>query len=321
MTAHDLRGDEPTLGTPASGAGRYAPSPSGDLHLGNLRTALLAWLFARTTGRSFLMRIEDLDRARDAGSAAAQLEDLARLGLDWDGEPVLQTSRGAAHAAAIAQLEAAGLVYECTCTRKDILAAPSAPHAPPGAYPGTCRERTPAEREAARAAIAPRTPALRLRVPDGTLAPAFTDMVLGEVPGDIDDLVLRRGDGTVAYNLAVVVDDAEMEIDQIVRGEDLAPSTPRQILLQRLLGLASPPAVEYAHVPLVLGPTGARLAKRDGAVTLRQLEASGTSAKRVLAQLAESLNLATPSETVTPGQLIARFDPAQLPKAPWTWRP
>lgn len=321
MSAHGPRGNSATPLEHVSGAGRYAPSPSGDLHLGNLRTALLAWLFARATGRAFLMRIEDLDRARDAGSAAAQLEDLARLGLDWDNEPVLQTDRGAAYEAAISRLSDAVLVYECTCTRKDILAAPSAPHAPPGAYPGTCRDRTAAERESARAAIAPRIPALRLRVPDGTLPPTFTDRVLGETWGDIDDLVLRRGDGTVAYNLAVVVDDAEMGVDQIVRGADLAPSTPRQILLQRLLDLPSPPAVEYAHVPLVLGPTGARLAKRDGAVTLRELEAAGTSAMLVLSQLAQSLNLATPCEPVTAQQLIPRFDPAQLPKTPWTWRP
>lgn len=301
------------------GAGRYAPSPSGDLHLGNLRTALLAWLFARSTGRDFVLRIEDLDRARDAGSAAAQLEDLARLGIDWDGDPVLQSSRGAAHEAAIAQLAGAGLVYECTCTRKDILAAPSAPHAPPGAYPGTCRDRTPEERLAARERIAPRRPALRLRVPDGTVAPQFVDLMLGEIAGDIDDLVLRRGDGTVAYNLAVVVDDAAMGVDQIVRGADLASSTPRQNLLQRLLGLPSPPTVEYAHVPLVLGPTGARLAKRDGAVTLRQLEAAGVSAHEVLAQLAHSLGLAVPGERVSAAGLIERFDPAALPREPWSW--
>ena len=315
VTAHSRDNERPV------GAGRYAPSPSGDLHLGNLRTALIAWLFARSTGRDFFMRIEDLDRARDAGSAAAQLEDLARLGLDWDGDPVLQSSRGAAHEAAIDRLADAGLVYECTCTRKDILAAPSAPHAPPGAYPGTCRDRTPEERRAARELIAPRQPALRLRVPDGTAAPEFTDLMLGEVRGDIDDLVLRRGDGTVAYNLAVVVDDAAMGVDQIVRGADLAPSTPRQILLQRLLDLPSPPAVEYAHVPLVFGSTGARLAKRDGAVTLRQLEAAGTSAQDVLTQLAHSLGLAASGERVTPAELVSRFDPARLPREPWNWRP
>ena len=302
-------------------AGRYAPSPSGDLHLGNLRTALLAWLFARSSGRGFLMRIEDLDRGRDAGAAGRQLEDLAALGIDWDGEPVLQTERGADHETAIAELAGRGLVYECTCTRRDILSAPSAPHAPPGAYPGTCRDRSESERAAARERILPRLPALRLRMPEGAGELAFDDRLMGRVTGVVDDLVLRRGDGAVAYNLAVVVDDAAMGVDQIVRGDDLAPSTPRQIALQRLLGLPTPPAVEYAHVPLVLGPSGARLAKRDGAVTLRELRADGIGAERVRSRLAESLALATPEESVSPEQLLARFDPELLPREPWVWSP
>lgn len=301
------------------GAGRYAPSPSGDLHLGNLRTALLAWLFARSSGRRFLMRIEDLDRARDAGAGTRQLEDLARLGIDWDGDPVLQSERGADHEAAIARLAEGGLVYECSCTRRDILAAPSAPHAPPGAYPGTCRDLSAAERAAARARIAPREPALRLRAPEGVTRLAFDDLLLGPTTGDIDDFVLRRGDGTVAYNLAVVVDDAAMGVDQIVRGDDLAPSTPRQILLQRLLAVPSPPEVEYAHVPLVLGPTGARLAKRDGAVTLSELRDRGVSDADALSTLAASLGLAAEGERVTPARLLERFDPAELPREPWTW--
>lgn len=300
------------------GAGRYAPSPSGDLHLGNLRTALLAWLFARASGRRFLIRIEDLDRARDAGSAERQLDDLERLGLDWDEDPVRQTARIDAYERAIARLEEQGLVYACTCTRRDILAAPTAPHAPPGAYPGICRDRTPTERAAAAQAIAPRMPALRLRVPEGTEAPVFTDRVLGEVHGDVDDLVLRRGDGTIAYNLAVVVDDAEQGVTQVVRGDDLAPSTPRQILLQRLLGLPTP---EYAHVPLVLGPTGARLAKRDGAVTLAELPAQRFTDAGVRALLGRSLGLAAAGEAVTTTQLLGRFDPDTLPREPWTWRP
>ena len=309
--------------TEPRGAGRYAPSPSGDLHLGNLRTALLAWLFARASGRRFLMRVEDLDRARDAGTAASQLADLERLGIDWDGEAVLQTELGAGHEAAIARLAEAGLVYECTCSRKDILAAPTAPHAPPGAYPGTCRELSDDERAAAREAIAPRRPALRLRVPEGTAAPEFDDLILGRVRGDIDDLVLKRGDGTVAYNLAVVVDDAEMGVDQVVRGDDLAPSTPRQILLQRLLGYEARgmAVAEYAHAPLVLGPSGARLANRDGAVTLAQLRDAGVADAEVLSVLAGSLGLAAPGERVTPAGMLDRFDPAALPREPWTWDP
>ena len=265
------------------------------------------------------MRIEDLDRARDSGAAASQLADLAAIGIEWDGEPVLQTDRGEAHAEAIAALRAAGLVYECTCTRKDILAAPTAPHAPPGAYPGTCRDLTDAERDAARERIAPRLPALRLRAPEGLTSLFFDDVLLGRMNGDIDDLVLRRGDGTVAYNLAVVVDDAAMGVDQVVRGDDLASSTPRQILLQQLLGLQTVPEVEYAHVPLVLGPSGARLAKRDGAVTLADLSSGGVTPNDVLTMLAVSLGIAAPNERVTTAQLADRFDPTAMPREPWTW--
>ena len=307
--------------SPDRGAGRYAPSPSGELHLGNLRTALLAWLFARSTGRRFLMRVEDVDRDRDAGAAAGQLADLQQLGIDWDGDAVLQSARRAAHEAAISRLTEAGLVYECTCTRREILEAPSAPHAPPGAYPGTCRDRSAEQREGARRRIAPRLPALRLRVPEDAREGSFTDLILGRVSGTIDDLVLRRGDGAIAYNLAVVVDDAAMGVDQIVRGDDLASSTPRQNLLQRLLGLPSPPEVVYAHVPLVLGPSGARLAKRDGSVTLADLAARGVDAGEVRARLAVSLELATPGESVTMMQLLERFDPVRLPREPWVWTP
>lgn len=300
------------------GAGRYAPSPSGRLHIGNLRTALVAWLFARSTGRAFLLRVEDLDRARDTGAAAEQLAELAAVGIDWDGEIVLQSTRSAAYEAAIARLASAGLVYECTCSRADILAAPSAPHAPPGAYPGTCRDLSTEERELARAAIAPRQPALRLRVPEGTVAPSFNDRILGHVPGVVDDLVLRRGDGTVAYNLAVVVDDAEMGVDQVVRGDDLAPSTSRQILLEQLLGYPNP---EYAHVPLVLGPSGKRLAKRDGAVTLEDLAERGVTAETVRGWMAESLGLAEAGEAPEIATLLARFDAALLSGEAWTFTP
>lgn len=303
--------------TTPTGAGRYAPSPSGDLHLGNLRTALLAWLFARSSGRRFLMRIEDLDLARDSGAADAQLRDLAALGLDWDGEAIRQTDRAPLYAAALERLDRAGLVYECTCTRREIAEAPTAPHEPPGAYPGTCRDRTPEQRESARTAILPRPPALRLRVPEEAREQHFDDLLLGRVSGRVDDLVLRRGDGAFAYNLAVVVDDADTGVDQVVRGDDLAASTPRQRLLQRLLGLPEP---QYAHVPLVLGPNGARLAKRDGAVTLADLAAQGVDAARVRSMLAESLGLAAPGEAVTVDRLLARFDPAALPREPWVWR-
>jgi len=298
------------------GAGRFAPSPSGDLHLGNLRTALLAWLFARSTGRRFFMRIEDVDRGRDAGAAAQQLTDLAALGINWDGDVVTQTDRRDAHEAAIHALAAQGLVYECYCSRREIAEAPSAAHGVAGAYPGTCRDLTDEERVSARQRIAPRQPALRLRTPADLHTRSFTDLLLGEVTGPVDDFVLQRGDGAIAYNLAVVVDDADMGVDQVVRGDDLADSTPRQLLLQQLLGLPTP---EYAHVPLVFGPSGARLAKRDGAVTLADLAAAGHSAADVLSLLAESLRLAAPGEHVSAEELLDRFDIAKLPKEPWVY--
>ena len=266
--------------------------------MGNLRTALLAWLFARSTGREFLMRVEDLDTGRTAdGAEARQLADLAAIGLDWDGDVVRQSSRTGLYAAALERLD----VYECYCTRREILAAPSAPHAPEGAYPGTCRDLTEAEREVRRRE---RPAALRLRATVDEFT--VTDLLHGEYTGAVDDFVLRRGDGTYAYNLAVVVDDAAQGIDQVVRGDDLLSSAPRQAYLTSLLG-GTPPT--YAHVPLVLGPTGVRLAKRDGAVTLA--ERGGPSV--VLPELAASLGL----RGATPRAMLAGFDPAALPRAPW----
>lgn len=301
------------------GAGRYAPSPSGDLHLGNLRTAMLAWLFARTTNRSFFVRIEDIDRQRDAGAAAQQLDDLRELGIDWDGEPVVQTSRALDHEHAIQRLSKEGLVYECFCTRREIHEAASAPHHPPGVYPGTCRDLTVSEQASARERIWPRKPSLRLRVPERFLLPGamqFDDVMLGRVTGLVDDIVLRRGDGAVAYNLAVVVDDAMMGVDQVVRGDDLAPLTARQLVLMELLGYPTP---QYAHVPLVLGPTGARLAKRDGAVTMAQLRQTGVTADEVRSLLAYSLGLAAAGEEVTMRVLVSRFEVERLPRQPWIW--
>ncbi|MFE4226310.1 tRNA glutamyl-Q(34) synthetase GluQRS [Arthrobacter sp. NPDC056886] len=287
-------------------AGRFAPSPSGELHVGNLRTAILAWLFARSTGRRFLMRVEDLDRAR-AGAEAEQLRDLAAIGVSWDGGVVRQTDREHLYAEVIAQLTAAGLTYECFCTRREIQEAPSAPHAPLGAYPGTCRDLTGAEREAKRAT---RPPAVRLR--SAVAEATVRDALHGTYTGVVDDFVLRRNDGVTAYNLAVVVDDVAQGIDQVVRGDDLLPSTPRQAYLASLLNM---PAPEYAHVPLVLNADGARLAKRDGAVTLADLALAGVNADQVRNTLLASVGL-------PPGPLefaLAVFDPAALPREPWVW--
>jgi glutamyl-tRNA synthetase len=287
-------------------AGRFAPSPSGELHVGNLRTAILAWLFARSTGRRFLMRVEDLDRAR-AGAEAEQLRDLAAIGVTWDGGVVRQTDREHLYAEAIAQLTAAGLTYECFCTRREIQEAPSAPHAPLGAYPGTCRNLSDAERDARRAA---RPAAVRLRA--AVAETTVRDVLHGDYTGVVDDFVLRRNDGVTAYNLAVVVDDAMQGIDQVVRGDDLLPSTPRQAYLASLLNM---PVPEYAHVPLVLNSDGARLAKRDGAVTLADLARAGVGAYEVRDILLASLGL--PAGPLAGA--LAVFDPAALPREPWVW--
>ena len=275
--------------------GRYAPSPTGPLHLGNLRTALLAWLFARSAGSRFLLRVEDLDTGRvRAEHEAGQLADLHALGVDWDGDVVRQSERGALYAAALERLE----TYPCYCTRAEIREAASAPHGelPEGTYPGTCRELS--ERERAERERSGRPPALRVRA-----------------SGDVDDFVVRRNDGAFAYNLAVVVDDADQGIQEVVRGADLLDTTPRQIWLARQLGLPSP---VYVHVPLVLGPDGSRLAKRHGAVTLADRAALGEDAGAVRALLAHSLGLAAPGERPTPAELVDRFDPAALPTEPWT---
>ncbi|RJO78021.1 tRNA glutamyl-Q(34) synthetase GluQRS [Nocardia panacis] len=317
------------------GAGRFAPSPSGDLHLGNLRTAMLAWAYARSTGRRFLLRVEDLDRVRP-GAAERQLADLADLGLDWDGPVVRQSERIPRYDAAIAELTAAGRTYECYCTRREIQQAATAPHGPLGHYPGTCRELTETERAARRAEGRPA--ALRLRVTADEVGRSNTadefgrsgtadhvgrsntadefgyftiiDDLHGPYRGPVDDVVLRRGDGIPAYNLAVIVDDAAQGIDQVVRGDDLLTSTPRQAYLATLLGL---PAPHYAHVPLVLNTQGRRLAKRDGAVTMADQRALGATPQRIFAALADSLGFSAG----TPGELLEEFDSARLPKDPW----
>jgi glutamyl-tRNA synthetase len=283
-------------------AGRFAPSPSGDLHVGNLRTALLAWLCARQSGRDFLLRVEDLDRVRE-GAEQRQLDDLAALGLDWDGPVVRQSERARLYDAALASLAGRGLVFECFCTRREIHDAPSAPHGPPGSYPGTCRDLTETEREVRRRE---RPAALRLRA--GVATFTIEDSLHGTYEGPVDDLVLRRGDGAIAYNLAVVVDDAHQGIDQVVRGDDLLSSAPRQAYLATLLA-ATPPT--YVHVPLALNAAGHRLAKRDGAVTLRDLGPA------TFGIIAASLRLTG----ATPADLVADFDVTRIPRAPWVFVP
>lgn len=250
--------------------------------MGNLRTALLAWLFARSGGGRFLVRMEDLDRGRvRPGVEERQLADLAALGIDWDG-PVVRQSERSLYADAIEQLD----TYPCFCTRAEIREAASAPHGPVGVYPGTCRELT--ARQRAERERSGQPPALRVRA-DGT----------------VDDFVVRRGDGAYAYNLAVVVDDGDQGVDQVVRGSDLADTTPRQVWLARALGLNEP---AYVHVPLVLGPDGSRLAKRHGAVTRDE---------HTLPWIVASLGMTG----TTAKDLLDEFDPARLPTEPTVFFP
>jgi glutamyl-tRNA synthetase len=286
-------------------SGRFAPSPTGDLHLGNLRTAIVAWSAARSAGRGFMVRMEDLDRATSSAThEQRQLSDLAAIGLDWDGAVLRQSDRFDLYRAEIERLRQSGRVYACYCTRREIraevAAAAAAPHVhlPDGAYPGTCRDLSATERrERERSG---RRPALRLRTDGESIA--VDDVLAGRYVGAVDDVVLARGDGVPAYNLAVVVDDAAQGVSQVVRGNDLLSSTPRQILLQRLLGYPTP---EYWHVPLVLGADGERLAKRHGAVTLADLAAQGVTPADVRVALDRSLGQ-------RPG---GQFDPKAIPPA------
>ena len=333
MTSSPTPSSNPSTQPFPSGTGRYAPSPSGDLHLGNLRTAILAWAMARRGSKPFYLRVEDLDRVRP-GAAERQIADLAVLGLDWDASPgassetvngqeagvLYQSTRLAAYEQAVEQLREANLVYECFCTRREIQEASSAPHGAPGAYPGTCRELTEEQQEERRAQ---RPPALRLRAECTSYT--VQDDFYGAYTGLVDDFVLVRNDGTYAYNLTSVVDDAFVGVEQIVRGDDLLPSAPRQSYLAQLLGLAQP---HYAHVPLALNEEGKRLAKRDGAVTLPQLREAGIEIPTILGWIAASIPVynadgsAHSADVPVPNAaaILERFDPARMATEPWVVR-
>ena len=294
--------------------GRFAPSPTGQLHLGNLRTALVSWLQVRTENGEWLVRMEDLDTATASRAHEAdQLQSLAALGMQPDGEVVRQSERFDLYRDAIATLRGQGRVYECFCTRREIRDAARAPHGdlPDAAYPGTCRTLTTGRR--AELVADGRQPALRLAA-DGEQF-VIRDLVAGDYAGSSDDVVLQRNDGVPAYNLAVVVDDARQGITHVTRGDDLLSSTPRQRLLQQLLCLAEP---EYAHVPLVLAPDGSRLAKRHGAVTIHDLAARTVGPALVLSRMAASLGLCAPDEPVTTEDLVGRFRMGTLPHQPWS---
>ncbi len=278
---------------------------------------MLAWLFARSAGARFLVRVEDLDRSRvRLGYEEAQLADLRAIGIDWDGPVVRQSERLELYGEAISRLDLSGLLYPCYCTRAEVRATVSAPHgiAAGDRYPGTCRDLSSAQR--AEREASGRVPALRVRA--GEARVSFEDRLLGCFEDVVDDFVVRRNDGVPGYQLAVVVDDAAQGVGEVVRGADLVDSTPRQILLQRLLELPTP---SYAHVPLVLGPDGSRLAKRHGAVTLADRTAAGESPEEVRAWMARSLGLAEPGEKPTLEELLERFDATRLFQNPTVWTP
>ena len=280
--------------------GRLAPTPSGGLHLGNARTFLIAWLAARAAGGRVVLRIDDLDTPRvKPGYSEQAIADLQWLGLDWDGEIVYQSQRAAAYAAALEQLKAAGLVYACTISRREATLSARAPHA--------------GEEAAARSANG-RNPAWRFRAP--TEPVTFTDAIHGDCALVTDDFVVSRADGIAAYQLATVVDDHFQGVNEIVRGDDLLDSTPRQILIARALGLPSP---RYLHVPLVLDAGGERMAKRRDSTRLAALREAGKSAAAVVGMLAASCGWAEPGEAVLPAQLLGRYDLAHLPRQPVRW--
>jgi glutamyl-tRNA synthetase len=296
---------------------RLAPSPTGALHLGNARTFLINWLFARQNGWRVVLRIEDIDGPRIKPGADRQLiNDLQWLGLDWDDGPSYQSQRRTTYADALNRLLRSGHAYPCVCSRKEVEAAASAPHAEDGSavYPGTCRGRY-ASLDAARAA-AGRAPAVRFAIPPGrrvTFDDAFAGPRAFEPACDLGDFVIAKADGTPAYQLAVVVDDAAAHVTDVVRGDDLLDSTPRQILLYEALGLADR-VPTYYHLPLVVGPDGRRLAKRHGDTRLSHYRDLGVPATRVVALLSRWCGIGGLGDAAAASELLGRFDMGALPR-------
>ncbi|ADV62770.1 Glutamyl/glutaminyl-tRNA synthetase, class Ic, catalytic domain protein [Isosphaera pallida ATCC 43644] len=322
--------------------GRLAPSPTGGLHLGHARTFLVAWLASRASagGGRVVLRLEDIDASRVRPEALASIvRDLEWLGLDWDEGPIRQSNRVPLYADALERLKRAEAVYPCLCTRADIQRAASAPHEPirldaegrsltwevGPAYPGTCAGRSVAE--AAELARAGRAFAWRFRVADPNQTIVWEDEFLGPIaltPRQVGgDFVVGRSSGEPSYQLAAALDDALMGVDLVVRGDDLIPSTPRQILIQRALGHASP---RFFHLPLALAPDGQRLAKRDAALKLETLRGRGVAPEAIIGEAARScgwLDPNRPAPLVRPRDLIPLYDPRRIPRVPWivpaTW--
>lgn len=297
--------------------GRLAPSPTGALHLGNVRTFMVAWLRARALGGRVVLRIEDLDHPRDKPGAAAQaVEDLRWLGFDWD-EECVQSGRLDLYRGAIRRLHEAGLAYPCVCSRRDVESAQSAPHAGEQLfYPGTCRGRfrTWPEAQAAKGSA----PCWRFRVGDDAVV-AFEDAFAGHYEADVartlGDFPLARDEGGAGYTLAVVVDDLEMGVTEVVRGDDLLAATPAQILVARALGAKR--ELGYCHVPLVVGPDGLRLAKRHGDTRVAAYRERGVSARRIVGFLAASCGWCEEGEEIALADLVPRFSLATIPRRPF----
>lgn len=324
--------------------GRLAPSPTGAQHPGNARTFLVAWLAARSTGSRLILRIEDLDSPRVKPWAMTQaVEDLAWLGLDWDDGPKLQPSasdpkigkrpnwwddaaangfvqsqRMARYAEIFRTLRDGEWIYPCTCSRTDVSQAASAPHQghEPATYPGTCRHRHVADADQ----LAEGSYCWRFRTTGFTTPLGWQDRIAGEqsaiLPHALGDFVIAKADGTPSYQLAVVVDDHDMKVTEVVRGDDLIPSTYRQLALYQVLGWSAP---EFAHVPLVKGPDGLRLAKRHGDSRLSILREADVASRVVMGWLACSLGLRENDAPISPAELIADFAWDKIPKHPVTF--
>jgi len=288
--------------------GRLAPSPTGALHLGNVRTFMVAWLRARQAGGRIIMRMEDLDHPKDKpGADRAAIEDLKWLGFDWD-EEYVQSRRKDRYRAALEKLQTQDLVYPCVCTRKDVLAAQSAPHAGEQLfYPGTCREKRLEWTD--KACWRFKTPpAARVEFED-----VFAGRYVQNVAEKLGDFPLARDRFGAGYTLAVVVDDAEMGVSEVVRGDDLLPATPAHILLQRALGLPTP---AYCHVPLLVGPDGKRLAKRHGDSRICRYREEGVKPEAILGRLAYWSGWIKEERPVVLRDLLDAFDLAKMPHTP-----
>ena len=303
-----------TLGNPLPPTGRLAPSPTGGLHLGHARTSLVAWVAAKSLGGRIVLRIEDLDAGRVRPEAISSImEDLNWLGLGWDEGPYVQSSRKETYQRALDVLRERNLVYPCTCTRADVARAASAPHAEDEGpvYPGTCSCRS-----ASDASSLGDPHAWRFRVPKGAIA--WHDQFRGATEIDPSrhggDFVVARSDGSFSYQLAVVVDDASMHVTQVVRGDDLVSSTPRQLLLYDALSLKSP---SFAHLPLAVGPDGKRLAKRDGSIKLATLRAEKVNPRVLIGRLAQSCQWSDRLIESEPADWLKTPRPLNFSAAPW----